>query len=287
MLRVSPQNNNYVTEATKKLLNKETKIAAAKKIDTLIIYKPDSILTGEEKKQKIAMLFLDSIKKIRMALIPLTMVTKPGIPEPNIHTEPFQRKKDTTLFQKELLAFAIQKIPGFESDLKQTKTRNLPGKLLAIQQTFQFFKIKPSKIVTGTGTGNFSSKLAFRTTGLPIAGGYPDNWIYINDAFLSNHLRLYLSYFSKDLQLHSLTNSPNSVYDQLVSEYGLVGLVAFAILYVGFFLKKIKKVTYGAGLLLLLLGAFGVEYWYEQLSIVIFFELLMLLGIKETGEQYA
>lgn len=287
MLRVSPQNNNYVTEATKKLLNKETKIAAAKKIDTLVIYKPDSILTGEEKKQKIAMLFLDSIKKIRMALIPLTMVTKPGIPEPNIHTEPFQRKKDTTLFQKELLAFAIQKIPGFESDLKQTKTRNLPGKLLTIQQTFQFFKIKPSKIVTGTGTGNFSSKLAFRTTGLPIAGGYPDNWIYINDAFLSNHLRLYLSYFSKDLQLHSLTNSPNSVYDQLVSEYGLVGLVAFAILYVGFFLKKIKKVTYGAGLLLLLLGAFGVEYWYEQLSIVIFFELLMLLGIKETGEQYA
>ncbi|MFC0773506.1 hypothetical protein [Terrimonas alba] len=284
MIRVSPQNNNYVTETTKKLLNKDTKIPAVKKFDTLVVYKPDSILTGEEKKQKIAMLFLDSIKRIRMELVPLTMVTKPVMPKPNIHSEPFQRKKDTTLLQKELLAFAIQKIPDFNTDLEQTGTKDLPGKLLAIQQTFHFFKTHPSKIVTGTGTGNFSSKLAFRTTGLPVAGGYPDEWIYINDAFLSNHLNLYLSYFSKDVRLHSLTNSPNSVYDQLVAEYGLTGLAAFIFLYAGFFFKKIKKMTYGLPLLLLLLGAFGVEYWYEQLSIVIVFELLMLLNIKETGE---
>ena len=87
--------------------------------------------------------------------------------------------------------------------------------------------------------------------------------------------------------LHSLTNSPNSVYDQLVSEYGLAGVFAFMILYIGFFLKRIKKLTYGVPLLLLLLGAFGVEYWYEQLSIIIVFEFLMLLNIKETGGQYA
>lgn len=287
MIRVSPQNNNYVTEATKKLLNKETKVAAAKKIDTLVKHKADSLLTREERKQKTAMLYLDSIKKIRMELIPLTAVTRPAIPKPNIHSEPFQRKKDTTLFQKELLAFAIQKIPGFDTGLKQTKNRSLPGKLLTIQQTFHFFKNHPSKIVTGAGIGNFSSKLAFRTTGLPIAGGYPDKWIYINNAFLSNHLGLYLSYFSKDLRLHSLTNSPNSVYDQLVAEYGVIGLAAFIFLYAGFFFKKIKKMTYGLPLLLLLLGAFGVEYWYEQLSIVIIFEFLMLLNIKETGERYA
>ena len=287
MLRVSPQNNNYVTEATKKLLNKETKKAAAKKIDTLVMHTPDNLLTSEERKHKIAMLFLDSIKKIRMELIPVTMVTKPAIPEPNIHTEPFQRKKDTTLFQHQLLAFGMQKIPGFEIAPAKTQTRNLPGKLLAIRQTFHFFKTNPSKIATGASAGNFSSKLAFRTTGLPMAGAYPDKWIYINDAFLHNHLWLYLSYFSKDMGLHSLTNSPNSVYDQLVSEYGLAGVFAFMILYIGFFLKRIKKLTYGVPLLLLLLGAFGVEYWYEQLSIIIVFEFLMLLNIKETGGQYA
>lgn len=287
LVRVSPQNNNYLTEATKQLLHKETRKPAARKLDTLVIYKPDSILTGEEKKQKIAILYLDSIKKIRMELAPLTMVTKPFIPEPNIHSAPFQRKKDTTFFQKELLAFATQKIRGFDSSTKQTPARDLPGKLLAVQQTFHFLKDHPSAIITGAGTGNFSSKLAFRATGLPIAGGYPGKWIYINDAFLSNHLGLYLSYFSKDMQLHSLTNTPNCVYDQLAAEYGLIGIVAFTLLYAGFFFKKIKRLKYGWPLLLLLLGAFGVEYWYEQLSIVVFFELLMLVDIKETGGRYA
>jgi hypothetical protein len=28
-----------------------------------------------------------------------------------------------------------------------------------------------------------------------------------------------------------------------------------------------------------------IDYWFEQLSILIFFELVMLLNIKETGEK--
>ena len=108
---------------------------------------------------------------------------------------------------------------------------------------------------------------------------------YISNDFLNNHLDLYLNYFSQDIELHSLVNSPNSVYDQLIAEYGILGVLAFILLYLAFFTKHLRRLTYGIPLLLILLGSFGVDYWYEQLSIVILFELLMLLNIKETKEQ--
>jgi hypothetical protein len=31
-----------------------------------------------------------------------------------------------------------------------------------------------------------------------------------------------------------------------------------------------------------MLAAFFIEYWFEQLSVIVFFELLLLLNIKET-----
>ena len=133
----------------------------------------------------------------------------------------------------------------------------------------------------GSGMGNFSSKLAFRTTGMKIAGGYPQKLKYMNADFVSNHLDLYLYYFTKADGLHSLINSPNSVYNQLLSEYGLLGLLAFFIFYLGFFIRQIKKLTYGIPLLFLLSGIFFVDYWFEQLSMVVFFELLIFLNIKE------
>jgi hypothetical protein len=58
-------------------------------------------------------------------------------------------------------------------------------------------------------------------------------------------------------------------------------LLAFFIFYVGFFLKNFRKLTYGIPLVLFLSGIFFVDYWFEQLSIVVFFELLLFLNLKE------
>ena len=58
-------------------------------------------------------------------------------------------------------------------------------------------------------------------------------------------------------------------------------MAAFVVLYLVYFLKHYKKLTYGIPLLALLLGLFFIDYWFEQLSIVILFELLLLLNIKE------
>jgi hypothetical protein len=300
MSKISPQNDSYVKDAYNKIFNKKSEQKAKKKSNILLTEKPDSILNAEERKQKKAMLYLDSLNKITTEVkrkedslkhpgqkLPSVILSasKPSIPKPSIHTEPFQRRRDTSEFQKELLEFAIETVPAFDTSLKQTKSRKLPGKLIAFQQTISFLKDHPLKIFTGTGTGNFSSKLAFRATGLRMAGGYPKKFSYTNNDFLNNHLNLYLNYFSKDIELHSLVNSPNAVYDQLIAEYGVLGILAFILFYLAFFVKHLRKLSYGIPLLLLLLGSLGVEYWFEQLSIVIVFELLMLLNIKETKEQ--
>jgi hypothetical protein len=156
-----------------------------------------------------------------------------------------------------------------------------PGKLVAFQQTMRFMKLHPQKIFFGDGVGNFSSKLAFRASGFQVNGGYPAKLSYINQDFLTNHFDLYLYFFSKQNELHSVINTSDSVYDQLFSEYGIFGLAAVGIFYAWFFIKRINKTGYALPLVFVLLGVFAVGYWFEQLSIVVFAELLLFLNIKE------
>src|SRR5260221_8304047 len=133
--------------------------------------------------------------------------------------------------------------------------------------------------------GRFSSRLAFKTAALDIAGAYPVGRRYIDPFFRDNYLYLYLYYHSHDEGQHSVVNKPDSVYGQLLSEYGLAGLVLFGVLYVAFFLKGSRHLTYGLPLLLLTGMAFFTEYCFEHLSVVVIFELLLLLDKKPKPQQ--
>ena len=62
---------------------------------------------------------------------------------------------------------------------------------------------------------------------------------------------------------------------------GVIGLAAFLFFYIGFFYKHHKKMSYGIPLFFILLAAFFVEYWFEQLSIVVLFELMIFIDIKQ------
>ena len=171
----------------------------------------------------------------------------------------------------------------------QDKTENLPakydkytvGKVLGLKESIYFLTSHPATLIAGNGMGNFSSKLAFRATGLKINGTFPQRFTYCSPAFLNNHLSLYTYFFSKHADVHSIINNPASVYDQLLTEYGLLGLIAFPVYYAGFFLKQFKKLTYGLPLLIMLLAFFMVDYWFEQLSVAVLFELMMFINIKE------
>jgi len=284
LAKISPQNNTYITAALEKFFSAPAAPLVSKQGS--VKDKPDSILDAEEKKQKIAITYLDSMHAAMKATpktnTPVVIAAapikeKPLIPQPNIHTPPFQHKDDTTVFKKQLLQF----IQTDTVNVAAVTQSNLPGKAIALSQTIHFLQSHPLKILTGAGIGNFSSKLAFKTTALKIAGGYPEKYTYINPDFEKNHLALYLGYFTKTAGQHSLINTPNSVYDQLLGEYGVAGISALFLGYFGFFWQQRKKLTYGLPILLLLLGLFFVEYWFEQLSIVVFFELLLFLNLKE------
>ena len=285
MTKISPQNNQYIVNSYENVLDKGSKNLAGVKNYLSLRFRPDSTLTVEERKQKMATLYLDSLYRLRIEKQKISQATlvpaKYLIPLPDINTLPFQRKSIITPDEKNMLSFVHANAFQLRLSTDTNYHPKLPGKIIAWNQTFDYFKQHPSKIITGTGVGNFSSKLAFKATGMMIAGGYPQRFKYMNASFVSNHLDLYLYYFTKADGLHSLANSPNSVYNQLLSEYGIIGLLSFFIFYGGFFIRQIKKLTYGIPLLFLLSGIFFVDYWFEQLSIVAFFELLLFLNIKE------
>jgi len=294
MAKISPQNNQYIAEAWQRIGNhsffRQTANAQSKQnkknADRLEVHK-----------KEIAKHYLDSLNleiyrqklaKRTTAPVFTSFVNEagwPDIPKPNIHSPEFQHRSDTTLEQIELLAYAGSHKINLQNVADYPGRNYPPGKLNALRQTFHFFYQHPNFILTGMGMGNFSSKLAFRVSGLKMAGGFPEGYYYVHDAFKNNHLALFIFYFSKPAGLHSLTNTPNSVYDQLLSEYGIAGLLLFLAFYLGFFLKRSKGLSYGIPIILLMGGFFFLDYWFEQLSVVIFFELLLFTDIKQANER--
>ena len=286
LAKISPQNNNYVlnnlTGLFKKPVQKQIQYAGI-----LPVRQGDGTTsTSEDEKVKIATLYLDSLHHSRIPKQKQIIENNPPvagkieIPTADINTPPYQHQSIITPVEKTMAEFVHLHSSTLPVSPDTNFHSKLPGKIMALKQTFNFFEEKPSKIITGTGMGNFSSKLAFKTTGLNIAGGYPQKFIYINPVFLANHLDLYLYYFTKEDGRHSVINSPNSVYDQLLGEYGLTGLTACIIFYFGFFATKCKNAPSGIPLLIFLSAILFMDYWFEQLSVVVFFELLFFLNLK-------
>jgi len=156
-----------------------------------------------------------------------------------------------------------------------------PGKYLSFIQTLAYLRMNPRNFVLGAGMGNFSSKLAFRASGVGALGTYPRRFGYIAPEFRYNHLYTYLFYFNSDPSEHSVLNYPFSVYNQIFGEYGFLGAACLALGYFGYFLARFHRLSYGRYLLLLLAGFFLMEYWFELLSLVVVFELFMFLNIAE------
>ncbi len=276
--RLSPQNNNYlIANINKFIFNKTDKTNPAAKIIP-IRFRPDSLLTPETRKEKIAVLFLDSLEKEKMKKSTTAEKAegRPEIPKDSIHTPTFQWRKDTTAMQRQLLAYTSQQ--HIDDGIRYNN--GYPGKLLALKQSLSFLSDHPRYLLFGTGAGNFSSKLAFRATGLNITGGWPQRFSYCNKAFLNDHLSLYAWFFLQQASEHSVIHSPASVYDQLLTEYGIAGLATFFICYIGFFARKRKQLSFGVPLLIALVVAFTMDYWFEQLSVVILFELMLFIDLK-------
>lgn len=286
--KVSPQNQTYVDETVARWEHPRPASPAD----------PHAGWDLEDLRRTIiARHYLDSVHQAAIILLqekiarsrthPSLWTPKPSLPEPDINTSPYQSRADTTDEQRGAQQFVAaharalprSSAPGLPDDGR------LPGKIIAAGDVLSFYRAHPGKILVGDGPGNFSSKLAFRATGLNIAGGYPRRWSYVHPDFLKYHLDLFLAYFSKPKESHSLVNTPDSVPLQMLGEYGLLGLGLFAGGYLFFFVQRARDADRRKGktnasawpLLVLMTGTFFVGYWFEQLSIVVLFELMIYI----------
>jgi hypothetical protein len=279
MAGISPQNSHYITKSVKDALHMPDDGSGDSEGN---LKTPDS---EDLLKIRKATAYLDSVKKTWVPDTPVVGAvrdpwSRPETPQPDINAPEYQSVMDTTSMQKKLMAFAQAHYRDSVWFIQNTRTHKMPGKLVATIETIQFFAAYPWRMITGNGMGNFSSKLAFRVSALNIAGGYPASHAYINPDFMQRHLRLYLYFFTQHKDVHSIIHTPDSVFHQLAGEYGITGMFCFLVFYLGWFTVRIKKSSYSVPLLILMIGAFSTGYWFEQLSIVVLFELLMLLDNK-------
>jgi energy-coupling factor transporter transmembrane protein EcfT len=184
-------------------------------------------------------------------------------------------------FHQKMIYFSNSIYGDSLSYIEEKYKLTYPGKVVSVFQVFDFFRENPKKLLLGAGLGNFSSKLAIKATGLGLFGSYPESKIFISDHFKDYHLKTITYTYIKPPSEHSITNTPNSAYNQIFSEYGIMGVMSLIFLYVGFFLKRWKNLSYGKTLLPLFLICLATDYWFEYLSIVVFFELLMFVDIEK------
>lgn len=283
LVRVSPQNNEYVRSAAKKMFTREAGTGTSKPAINIT-----DTPTVEVRRIRFAINYLDSVKQTwasnQLKGAPISAWMKPVIPGPNINGKEYQSSMDTTPFQRKMINFGNAHYTDTGAYFKKMRTTRLPGKVIAMQETLRFLKDNPSRILMGDGMGNFSSKLAFRTTALNIAVKYPEKYAYIDPDFMNNHLRLFLFYFTQHKDVHSIIHTPDSEFNHLLGEYGIAGLIGLLVFYFGWFTIYLRKTSYSAPLLVIMTGAFFTGYWFEQLSVVVFFELLMLLDMKFKGQ---
>jgi len=291
MAKISPQNNEHVGRIFYQVIDKPYDLPPVKVIPLDQLKKePDSVLTFEERRKKYAQNYIDSMNSFRLD-ISLTEPQK--IIAENTVIDTVSRAQDSAFYQFRESPGTIKKINLYTHFLNQvysaaqqdslSKLYNwkIPGKWIAAKQLFNFFQSHPTKILLGNGIANFSSRLAFKATLLNIAGRYPAKLKYINRYFLHNHLYVYLYFHSQEQSHHEASNTPDTVYFQVMGEYGVIGLLLLLVLYFGFFIPRIHKMSFGLPLLFLLAGAFFAEYWFEQFSIVVLFELLFFLDMKD------
>ena len=155
-------------------------------------------------------------------------------------------------------------------------------KLVSFKETAANFVSSPGSFLFGEGGGKFSSRTAYLTGG-EYANWYPKDLVYRSKKFENNHFKLWnhaaLSIPFKD----GTANQPFSFYNKIIGEYGMIGLLLFSI-YISYFLRRFKILTYGRLILPLLLGFFVLDYWFEYFTVILFFEFFMLLDLKRQQE---
>lgn len=167
-------------------------------------------------------------------------------------------------------------------NMTKTYVQQLQGKTLAVLETMQFLKSSPVNLFFGAGTTRFSSHIAQKMA------GYDSSRLFMNilprfasPEYKENHVLLIEERMKSNKEYYSTANFPDSFYNQIFGEYGILGALLFVFFYIGYFLKSIHKLTYGLWLFVILLPFAHLSYIFDTMCVMPFFEWLMLIDMEK------
>lgn len=170
-------------------------------------------------------------------------------------------------------------------DLKREMTKlyilKLQGKSLAVLETMNYLKSSKKAMLFGAGTTRFSSHIAQKMSGHDSSRLFMNILPrYVSDEYELNHKLLIEERKKKDESYFSTANFPDSFYNQIFGEYGVLGALIFLVFYIGYFLKQFKYLSYSFWLFLVLIPFAHLSYIFDTMCIMPFFEWLILLDIE-------
>lgn len=174
-------------------------------------------------------------------------------------------------------------------ELTKLYFEKLQGKNLSMLETVSFARSSTANLLFGAGTTRFSSLTAQKMSGFDSSRLFMNILPqYKSEPFADNHYLLLLERNkTSDYALLSTANRPDSLYNQLLGEYGLIGIALFGLFYIGFFMKKIRNWSYGFWLIAILLPFAHLNYVFDTLCVIPFFEYLMFEDISRNDKMAA
>lgn len=196
-----------------------------------------------------------------------------------------ENKKNERLYLSDYSTQSKGKQQEAAYELKREMTESyilqLQGKTLSVIETYQYLKSSPRNLLFGAGTARFSSLTAQKVA------GYDSSRLFMQvlphyqaEEYKNNHMILIDERIKSDPEFFSTFNWPDSFYNQIFGEYGLLGFAIFVLFYVGFFVRKFKYWSYTFWLFVILIPFMHLNYIFDTLCIMPFFEWMVLADIK-------
>ncbi len=155
------------------------------------------------------------------------------------------------------------------------------GKKLSYLETWSYLTSGAAPALLGSGPGRFSSLTAHRISGGDTGRIFSRLPRYHTPVYTENHgLITHYRLQAGGAQLANL-NWPESFYNQLLGEYGLIGLLLFLLCYVGHYLRRARRWRWGWWTAALAVPFGVLSYLFEALCPIVFLEVLMELDTFE------
>lgn len=150
-----------------------------------------------------------------------------------------------------------------------------PRKIVSFTETYEQLFSGVRSFLIGASPAHFSSRIAF------IGGGefvswYPETLAYTSTLFQKYHFQHWNNDILSIPFSDGTANQPFSVYNQLLGEYGILGMGSFLLLYVRGISKKLKGNSFRLLFLISIFLYMLLDYWFEYLVSMILIELLVL-----------